>query len=74
MDVAEKFARDGLKVDLDHHFPQTYQLLASILVARNQPAAAVEQLETYVNLFPRADDIVTVQANLVQLRASLPKK
>ena len=74
MDVAERFARDGLKVDLDHHFPQTYQLLASILVARNQPAAAVEQLETYVNLFPRADDIVTVQANLVQLRASLPKK
>src|ERR1017187_5933501 len=74
LDVAEKYARDGLKVDVDHRFPQTYQLLASILVARNQPAAAVEQLETYLKLFPRADDIVTVQANLVQLRASLPKK
>jgi hypothetical protein len=34
----------------------------------------VEQLETYLKLFPRADDIVTVQGNLVQLRASLPKK
>jgi len=49
-------------------------LLASILVARNQPAAAVEQLETYLKLFPRAEDIVTVQANLVLLRKSLPKK
>jgi tetratricopeptide (TPR) repeat protein len=74
LDVAEKFARDGLKVDADHHFPQIYQLLASILVARNQPAAAVEQLETYIKLFPRAEDIVTVQANLVMLKNSLPKK
>jgi hypothetical protein len=74
LDMAEKFARDGLKVDVDHHFPQTYQLLASILVARNQTAAAVEQLETYLKLFPRADDVVTVQGNLVLLRNSLPKK
>ncbi|MGD0870346.1 MAG: tetratricopeptide repeat protein [Bryobacteraceae bacterium] len=74
LDVAEKFARDGLKVDVDHHFPQTYQLLASILVARNQTAAAVEQLETYLKLFPRADDVVTVQGNLVLLRNSLHKK
>jgi tetratricopeptide (TPR) repeat protein len=74
LDVAEKAAREGLKVDVDHHFPQTYQLLASILVMRNQPAGAVEQLETYLKLFPRADDVVTVQTNLVSLRSSLPTK
>jgi hypothetical protein len=74
LDVAEKFARDGLKGDVDHHFPQTYQLLASILVARNQNAAAVEQLETYLKMFPRADDAVAVQANLMLLKNSLPKK
>src|ERR1035441_6134060 len=74
LDVAEQFARDSLKADVDHHFPQTYQLLASILVGRNQPVAAVEQLETYLKLFPRAEDVVTVQGNLVLLRNSLPKK
>jgi tetratricopeptide (TPR) repeat protein len=73
-DVAEKFARDGLKADVDHHFPQTYRLLASILVARSQTAAAVEQLETYLKLFPRADDVAAVQGDLLLLRASLPKK
>jgi tetratricopeptide (TPR) repeat protein len=71
---AEKSARAGLKADTAHQYPQTYQLLASILVKENQPAAAAEQLETYLKLFPAADDVVQVESNLARLKASRPKK
>lgn len=69
---AEKRARESLQADTQHHFPETYELLASILVRLKQPAAAMEQLETYLKLFPRADDAITVQGQIAQLKASLP--
>jgi Tetratricopeptide repeat len=71
---AQKRASESLKADTEHHFPQTYQLMASILVKLKQPAAAVEQLETYVKLFPRNDDVITVQGQIEQLKQSLPRK
>jgi tetratricopeptide (TPR) repeat protein len=69
---AEKRGRESLKVDTEHHFPETYELMASILVKEKQPAAAVEQLETYLKLFPSAADTVTVQGQVKQLKDSLP--
>jgi cytochrome c-type biogenesis protein CcmH/NrfG len=69
---AEKRGRESLKADTEHHFPETYELLASILVKEKQPAAAVEQLETYLKLFPSATDTVTVQSQIKQLKDSLP--
>jgi TolA-binding protein len=69
---AEQRGRDSLKADTEHHFPETYELMASILVKLNQPGAAAEQLETYLKLFPKADDSLTVQSQIAQLKASLP--
>jgi predicted Zn-dependent protease len=69
---AQKCAQESLKADTQHHFPETYELMASILVKLNQPAAAVEQLETYLKLFPKSGDVITVQSQVAQLKASLP--
>lgn len=69
---AEARGRESLKADTEHHFPETYELMASILVKLNQPAAAVEQLETYLKLFPRSGDVVTVQGQITELKQSLP--
>jgi len=69
---AEQRGRESLKADTDHHFPQTHQLLASILVKLNQPAAAVTELEAYLKAEPRAEDTVTVQGQIAQLKATLP--
>ena len=69
---AEQRGRESLKADTDHHFPETYELMASILVKLNQPAAAMEQLETYLKLFPKSGDVITVQAQVAQLKQTLP--
>jgi predicted Zn-dependent protease len=69
---AEKRGRESLKADTEHHFPETYELMASILVKLKQPAAALEQLETYLKLFPKSDDAISVQGMIQQLKDSLP--
>jgi Tfp pilus assembly protein PilF len=69
---AGKRARQSLQADAEHHFPETHELMASILVKLNQPAAALEQLETYLKRYPSADDVITVQAQIAQLKQSLP--
>lgn len=69
---AETRANESLKADTEHHFPETYELMASILVKLNRPADAVTQLETYLKLYPRADDAMQVQGQVAQLKASLP--
>jgi len=69
---AEKRARESLKADTEHLFPETYQLMASILVKLKQPAQAIEQLETYIKLFPKSGDIIEVQGQIQQLKQSLP--
>ena len=72
LEDAEKSARASIRIDVQHLFPDAYRLLASILVSRDQIAAACEQLETYLKLFPRADDAATVQEDLHRLKAALP--
>jgi hypothetical protein len=72
MEEADKSARAALQADTQHHYPDTYRLLASILVARNQVPAACDQLEKYLKLFPRGEDALTVQTQLANLKASLP--
>lgn len=69
---AEQRGRDSLKADTEHHFPETYELMASIYVKLNRPADALEQLETYAKLYPKAMDIITVQGQMAQLKQSIP--
>ena len=69
---AEKRGTESLKADTEHHFPETYELMASIEVKLNQPALAIQNLETYAKLFPKADDLITVQAQISSLKQSLP--
>jgi TolA-binding protein len=73
LEPAESSARAALRIDTEHQFPDTYRLLASILVARGQQAAAVDQLETFLKLFPRSDDAVMVQADILRLKNGIPQ-
>ena len=64
----------AIKVDTEHHFAQTHQLMASILVKLGQQAQALAELETYAKLYPKAEDIIQVEGQIAQLKATLPKK
>jgi tetratricopeptide (TPR) repeat protein len=67
MEVAETSAREAIRLDQAHRYPDVYRLLASILVARNKGPEAREQLEQFLKYFPNDPDAATVRQQLEQL-------
>jgi len=69
MDAAEKSAREAIRLDQAHRYPDVYRLMASILVAQNKMTEAREQLASFLKLFPNDPDAATVRQQLEQLPA-----
>jgi tetratricopeptide (TPR) repeat protein len=53
MDDAEKSAREGLKLDDEHRFPELEYVLALVLTDKGDGAGAIEHLKAYLALNPR---------------------
>jgi tetratricopeptide (TPR) repeat protein len=53
MDDAEKSAREGLKLDDEHRFPEFEYVLALLLMDKGDSAGATEHLRAYLALNPR---------------------
>jgi Flp pilus assembly protein TadD len=65
--AAEKSVRQALKLDTQHHFPQSLYLLGVILANRQEYADAQEQFRTYLKLAPTAADAPAAKLQLDRL-------
>jgi len=66
-DAAEKSARRTIDLDSHHQFPRAELLLGSVLAAKGDRAGALEHLKKYVELSPKAPDVVRVNEAISQL-------
>lgn len=65
---AETSAARGLNLDPNHQVPQLEYLYAMILAKRGAYAPAVEHLQNYLRLSPKAEDASTAAARLQELQ------
>jgi Flp pilus assembly protein TadD len=64
---AETSAARGLSLDAKHQVPQLEYLYAMILARRGAYSAAIQHLQTYLRLSPKASDAGTASARLQEL-------
>lgn len=72
-EAAEQSARQGLKLDVDHHLPKLQYVLAMALTKRGQYQEAAVQLRQYLQHETKAPEIAAAQkdlANAERLSAS----
>src|SRR5262249_35994766 len=68
---AETSALRGLQIDSHRQVPQLEYLYAMILARKGALESAVEHLNTYLRLAPKADDSGTAAARLQELKKAL---
>ena len=66
-DDAESSARQALKLDTAHRFPQASHILGLLLYRKRDYAGASEQLRNYLQLAPNAPDAAQVKGQLAEL-------
>jgi tetratricopeptide (TPR) repeat protein len=66
-DAAEKSAREGRKLDTEHHFPVLDEILARALIRKKEYASAIDHLRAYLALAPTADDAVWARSQIAEL-------
>ena len=67
LEVAEKRAREGIKLDEGHKQLKLYEVLASVLAAKGDPGGAEDQLKLYLQFAPFAPDAASVKAQIADL-------
>lgn len=68
--AAEKSARESLKLDTQHRFPQANHLLGVILARKGEYTEAATYMKTYIQIAPGASDIDLVRKQLVEVERS----
>lgn len=66
-DVAEKSAREALKLDPEHKNPRALSLMAYILADKGDYAGALDHMKGYMSFAPDAPDIETVKKQVLEL-------
>jgi len=67
LDVAEKSAREALKLDVEHKNPRIMNLLGAILSDKGDYPGAIEQMKGYMSFAPNAPDIANVKQQVAEL-------
>jgi tetratricopeptide (TPR) repeat protein len=67
LDAAERSARRGLELDVQHQIPKLEYLLGVILVEKHDYAEALEHVRNYLRLAPHAADAETAQKQAEEL-------
>ncbi len=67
-DVAEKSAREALKLDPNNRMPKVQHVLGLALANKGDYAGAVEHIKTYLELVPDASDAEVVKKQLSELQ------
>lgn len=66
IDAAEKSAVKAEHLDLLTHFPQLHLLMAEIFAEKNNYAAAISEIQTYLQLVPGAKQVDQVREQLAK--------
>ncbi|MBI5084007.1 MAG: tetratricopeptide repeat protein [Acidobacteria bacterium] len=67
LDVAEKSAREAVKLDTQHRNPRAAQLLGYILSDKGDYPGALEQMRGYLSFAPLAPDVDTIRKQVAEL-------
>ncbi len=67
LDIAETSARRAIELDSEHEVPRAEYLLGSILAAKGDRAGAVDHLNQYLKLAPKAPDAPEVRQRIADL-------
>jgi tetratricopeptide (TPR) repeat protein len=67
LDAAEKSAREAQKLDTQHRIPKVTHLLGIILAEKRDFTGAAEQMRSYLQFAPGAQDADTVRSQLAEL-------
>ena len=73
-DVAEKSAKEVVKLDGTHRLPQVETLLAQLCADKADYAGAAQHLQAYLQLQPNAPNAEQLRQQLAKLRASLAER
>jgi len=69
-DVAERSAREGLRIDKEHRVPRLNVVLALILMGKKENAEAATYFREYLAVAPNANDAAAVRQQVSQLDAA----
>jgi len=69
IDVAEKRARQEVRLDSSHRYPQIYQILANVSARKNDTSGYLDGLRNYLKYAPNAPDAAQVRQLLQQKTA-----
>jgi tetratricopeptide (TPR) repeat protein len=67
LDIAEKSARECVKVDIRHQLPRAEYVLGLILADRHDYDGALAQLKGYMQRFPNAPDTEKIKKQIIQV-------
>jgi tetratricopeptide (TPR) repeat protein len=67
LDLAEKRAREGQRMDFSKRFPQFYLVLANIFMLRQDSAGSARELRSYLKIVPNAPNANLVRSRLKKL-------
>jgi tetratricopeptide (TPR) repeat protein len=67
LDVAEKAAREAVKLDTDHRNPRASHLLGIILADKGDYPGALDQMKGYLSFAPNAPDADVVKKQVAEL-------
>lgn len=72
VDAAEKSAREGLRVDTGHDYPELEYALGSVLASKQQVAEAIKHLQAYVDQAPHGMNADAARSTLAQMHMPAP--
>ena len=64
LDMAEKRAQQGQRIDYLHSFPQFHLILANVFMLRKDTSNSVQELRNYLDLVPNAENAAIVRSRL----------
>lgn len=70
--LSEKRAREGLRYDASHRFPQFYLILANISFVRQDADSSARYLQSYIDLAPNASNAGMARSYLQKLQQGVP--
>ncbi|MCX7605126.1 MAG: hypothetical protein N2036_13695, partial [Bryobacteraceae bacterium] len=73
-DVAEKSAREALRLDPDHKNPRLLSLMGYILADKGDYAGALDHMKGYLSFAPNASDAETVKKQIAELERIVASK
>jgi len=67
VELSEKRARQGQRMDYAGHFPQFYLMLANIFAVKHDDTACIRELRSYLKSAPKASNASLVRSQLQKL-------